>query len=199
MEVKNNDLEDYARPEGVEVKVSAGRINILGLLFALFIMIAGAFLFNYVWGTMSSYEAGYDLGRFIRLQVFGFKGLIISLGCFSGYILFQYLTLYWFSGRDRRALHWNTDLKSIGFLLMKPLALKYYRIALLLPFFVMGVLPLIHGFCTGNILFYFIGMFCIICSSADCYYFWKLRSFNDEDKIVDGDESFSATIIKGSY
>lgn len=69
----------------------------------------------------------------------------------------------------------------------------------LTPFVLIGLLPFIHGLCTGNDVCFFIGVFCIVGSGADCYYFWKLRTFNGDDKIVDGDESLSATIIKGSY
>ena len=58
---------------------------------------------------------------------------------------------------------------------------------------------MIHGFSTGNSAVYFTGIFCVVASAADCYYFWKLRSFDSDDKIVDGDESLSATIIKGTY
>ena len=67
------------------------------------------------------------------------------------------------------------------------------------PFVLIGLLPFIHGLCTGNDVCFFIGVFCIVGSGADCYYFWILRSFNGNDKIVDGDESLSATIIKNSY
>ncbi len=199
METKERNVEEYARPEGVEVKVSTGRITVLGLFWGIMIVIVGVLLFNFIWGDTSSYNTGYELGRSVRVDALSSKGFLIMFLCFLGYISLQYLFLYWFSGRDRHALRWNTDWKSCGFLLAKPLPLKYYRVALLLPFFIMGLLPLIHGFCTGNNCFYFIGLFCIICSSGDCYYFWKLRSFNDNDKIIDGDESFNATIIKGTY
>ena len=199
MEVKNNDLEEYARPEGVEVKVSTGRITTLGILSMFILMIVSALLFNYVWGEVSSYRSGYELGHATRFEAFTLKGLLIMLFCALGSILLQYIALYCFSGRDYRALRWNMDWKSWGFLLTKPMALKYYRIALLLPFFVLGLFPMIHGFSTGNSAVYFTGIFCVVASAADCYYFWKLRSFGDNDKIVDGEKPYNATIIKGTY
>lgn len=199
METKEKNLDEYTHPEGVEVKVSTARITVLGVLFLIVLLIAGGLLFNYVWGGVSSYSAGYELGQSLRLHVICSEGFAIMVFCFLGYTLLQYGLLYWFSGRDRRALRWNVDWKTLGFLLTKPLALKYYRVVLLTPFVVMGLFPMIHGLCTGNMVFYFIGTFSVVASTADCYYFWKFRSFSGDDKIVDGNESLSATIIKASY
>ena len=199
METKEMNLEGYAHSEGVEVKVSAARVNITILLYLFFFVVGAVVLFNYIWGDGSSYGAGYELGNIARLQALSVKGAIIMALCCLVYTLLQYGLLYWFTGKDRRALHRNADWKSLGFLVKKPLLLKYYRIALLTPFVLIGLLPFIHGLCTGNDVCFFIGVFCIVGSGADCYYFWKLRSFNGNDKIVDGDESLSATIIKNSY
>ncbi len=199
METKEMNVEECAHPQGVEVKVGAARFNVTLLFFIVAFVAVGAILFNYVWGDALSYDAGYELGSLVRLQALSIKGAIIMFLCCLVYILIQYGLLYWFSGKDRQALLWNTDWKSWGFLLKKPLLLKYYRIVLLSPFILLGIFPMIHGFSTGNSAVYFTGMFCVLCSSADCYYFWKLRSFDSNDKIVDGDESLSATIIKGTY
>ena len=191
METKESNLEKYVLPKGVVVKMSANRIMVIALFSALILGIMGGLFFYYVWGEASSDRSGFE--------VFSLKGNLIMILCIAGYILLQYMALYCFSGRDYRVLRWNMDWKSWGFLLTKPLALKYYRIVLLLPFFVLGLLPVIHGFCTGNRMIYFIGIFCILCSSGDCYYFWQLSSFDDNDKIVDGERSYDATIIKGTY
>lgn len=150
METKEMNLEGYAHSEGVEVKVSAARVNITILLYLFFFVVGAVVLFNYIWGDGSSYGAGYELGNIARLQALSVKGAIIMALCCLVYTLLQYGLLYWFTGKDRRALHWNTDWKSLGFLVKKPLLLKYYRIALLTPFVLIGLLPFIHGLCTGN-------------------------------------------------
>lgn len=190
------NLVEYARPEGVEVKIGTARITVIGLVFMLVVLVAGYLLFNYVWGD---YSAGYGMGHYFLYTVCSLNGISVMILCAVLYILIQYGLTYWFSGQDRKALRMNCDNKTVGFLLVKPMALKYYRIVLLTPFFLMGLLPAIHGFCSGNMDAYIVGLFCITASVADCYYFWKLRSFSSNDKIVDGKESLSATIIKESY
>lgn len=196
MKTKEMNLEKYTHPEGVEVKVSAARVNVTMLVALFFFVIGGVVLFNYIWGDGSSYDAGHKLGNIARLQALSIKGAIIMALCCVVYILLQYGLLYWFTGKDCQALRWNTDWKSWGFLVIKPLPLRYYRMTLLAPFVLIGLLPFIHGLCTGYDVCFFIGVFCIMASGADCYYYWKLRSFSGNDKIVDGKESLSATILK---
>lgn len=199
MKTKEMNLEEYTHPEGVEVKVSAARVNITMLIFLFFFVISGVVLFNYIWGDGSSYGVGHELGDIAKIRMLSTISAIIMGLCCIVYTLLQYSLLYWFAGKDRRSLRWNTDWKSWGFLVMKPLPLKYYRMTLLAPFVLMGLLPFIHGLCTGNDICYFIGVFCIMASGADCYYYWKLRPFSSNDRIVDGKESLSATIIKETF
>lgn len=66
METKERNVEDYARPEGMEVKVSTGRITVLGLSWGILIVIVGVLLFNFIWGGASSYNAGYELGGGVK-------------------------------------------------------------------------------------------------------------------------------------
>ncbi|MBC8600771.1 DUF3267 domain-containing protein [Parabacteroides acidifaciens] len=194
MDTKDKRLEEYIHPEGMEVKMKAGWINGRGVVLILMVVIIGSWLFNYIWGKGSAFDSGHQLGYAIK-----YIGIVCILFGFAGYILIQYAVLYYFSGRDRHALQWKMDQGTWRFLLVKPMALKYYRVALLLPFLVMGLLPMLHGFCMGNPLVYYFGGYCLICSSNDFWYFLKLRSFKDEDKIVDGKRSFNATIIKETY
>ena len=50
METKEMNLEGYAHSEGVEVKVSAARVNITILLYLFFFVVGAVVLFNYIWG-----------------------------------------------------------------------------------------------------------------------------------------------------
>ena len=77
METKEMNLEGYAHSEGVEVKVSAARVNITILLYLFLYVVGAVVMFNYIWGDGSSYGAGYELGNIARLQALSVKGAII--------------------------------------------------------------------------------------------------------------------------
>lgn len=169
--------------EGTEIRISTGRVTMIGVITTILILTGGLLAYTYIWGTVESISG---IWRYTLL------GLV-------GYLLLQILLLLIFLKGNYRALGFTTDWRSWGPLCKAPIALKYYRVALAVPTIVFGVIPSIHGFCTGNIHCFVTGIVLVAAGCGDYLYLWKLRHFNDEDKIQDGNASFRATIIKGSY
>lgn len=198
MEKPNIDTEALSRPDGVEVKLSAKGINIRALFLFIALFMVGATLFVYIWGEFSAYGVGYELGSVFR--GYRFQKLMLRLFVLSFiYIFLQAGILYWFSGKDRKAFRWQSSWSAIGFYLKRPIALKYYRVSLLLPGILLGLLPTIHGFCTGTGGIYYLGLYMLLCASADVTFWYKLRAFDDEDLLLAGKKPFEATIIKRNY
>ena len=147
MEKKEANKEPFNRPDGVEVKLTAKSINIRGFLFFFILFLIGSYLFVYVWDEPSSYSAGRLLGTSVK----GISSPQVMLCIFLlllFYILIQAGILYWFSGKDKKLLHWHFDWTGVGFSLTRPIPLKFYRVSLLLPGILLGVMPAIHVFCT---------------------------------------------------
>lgn len=74
METKERNVGEYARPEGVEVKVSTGRITGIIFLSMFILVIVSALLYNYIWGEVSSYRSEYELGHAVRFEAFTLRG-----------------------------------------------------------------------------------------------------------------------------
>lgn len=132
MEKKEANKEPFNRPDGVEVKLTAKSINIRGFLFFFILFLIGSYLFVYVWDEPSSYSAGRLLGTAVK----GISSPQVMLCIFLllvFYILIQAGILYWFSGKDKKLLHWHFDWTGVGFSLTRPIPLKFYRVSLLLP------------------------------------------------------------------
>lgn len=183
METKDKRMEEYIPSGGVEVKAPMGKRR-LWIVFCFVLLIMSLMLFDYIWG-----ESKYSTG--------GVGGLFLM--CVT-YISFQFLLLYFFTGRDIRALRFRIHWGITGVLLKKPMLLKYYRVMLVLPATVLGVLPSIHGLCTGNPTCYAVGLVLFYAGAmGDFVYLWKLRHFSGEDMIVDGEEPYSAIVFKGTY
>ena len=188
----------FIRPDGVEVKLTAKSINIRGFLFFFILFLIGSYLFVYVWDEPSSYSAGRLLGTSVK----GISSPQVMLCIFLllvFYILIQAGILYWFSGKDKKLLHWHFDWTGVGFSLTRPIPLKFYRVSLLLPGILLGVMPAIHGFCTGEANIFFLGLFGILGGTGDFLFWYSLRAFDDEDLLLAGKKAFQATIIKRNY
>lgn len=198
MEKKDTTSENINHPDGVEVKLSTKAITIRGLIVFLALLIIGSLLFVFVWDEFSSYNVGFQIGTFAKLFT-SWEVILIIITGLAIYILLQAGILYWFGGKDKKFLHWQFDWKGAGFYLSRPIALKYYRVVLLLPSILLGLLPIIHGFCIGNASIFYIGMYGIMIASGDIYFWYKLRPFDEEDLLLTHGDFFNATIIKRNY
>ncbi len=195
MEDKTMNTETFKHPEGVEVKLSGKSINIRGIIWMLVLFIIGSNLFVYIWEDFSIFNVGYQLGH-----IFSHRWISLSIILyFTGYTFLQAGIIYWMSGKKLKSLRWHFDWTSAGFYPAHPIALKYYRVFLLLPAIVLGLLPTIHGFCTGSSTFFYLGLFGLVTGSADITFWYKLRTFDDEDLLLAGKKGFQATIIKRNY
>ena len=167
--------------DGMEIKLSGKRLNLTALLVTLPLFIGGLIAFDFIWGNQPT-----------EGSVF-----LLLVGSFLIYIVLQLVLYMLFTKGNFRAIKLSMNWKGCGFLYREPIALKYYRVTLLVPVILLGLIPAIHGFCTGYFECFIAGIFIIVGASGDCMFFWKLRHFDDEDRIKDGDETYAATIIKG--
>ncbi|MCD8181937.1 MAG: hypothetical protein LUE99_01280 [Bacteroides sp.] len=195
---KETKTEVLNHSEGVEVRLTAKGINIRAIILLFVLLLAGTLLFVYIWGEFSAYGVGYEIGGAAK-KFTNEKASLAIISIFAIYIFLQAGILYWFGGKDRKALHWQLNLTAAGFYLARPIALKYYRVALLLPGILLGVPPTIHGFCTGNAHIFYLGLLGILSASGDATFWYKLRTFDDEDLLLANKGIFQVTIIKRNY
>lgn len=194
---KDNSIhtESVNHPEGVEVKLSTKSSATVAFIWALVIFMLGTFFFIYIWGDFTAYNVGFNTSHFFSKH--GLLPFIIPYLLI--YVLIQAVILYFMCGRRLKSLRWHLDWSGVGFSPAHPLALKYYRVVLLLPGILLGLLPALHGFCVGDTLVFYLGLYGIMCTSTDIAFWYKLRPFDDEDLLLAGKKSYKATVIKRNY
>ena len=111
----------------------------------------------------------------------------------------QNVLLYLFTMRDYRSIRFISNWVGFFWIINKPIALKFYRETLVIPSLLLGWLPALHGFCTGSFGWFALGLWGIACAFLDYFFLWRLRPFNDEDKIVNVKQNFAIQIIKQGY
>ena len=183
-----------AQPDGMEVKINPGRISFYTVVFYLLVMFASSVLYIFIWEEFSVY----NLGHYIGLH-WGRGILRLLLIIFVLYILAGSLVSYFISRRSLKGIRWHCDWKSAGFYPSRAVPLKHYRLLLLLPGILLGVLPVLHGFCTGNATAYVFGIISLLCCSSDFTMWYKLCPFDDEDLFQPGKNTFQGTVIRRNY
>jgi len=76
-----------------------------------------------------------------------------------------------------------------------PIPLKIYRISLLLPLIVMGIIPLIIGFILINFKIFTIGIIFIWAASGDIYIYYLLKNIESNTKILDHSEKVGCYVL----
>ena len=85
----------------------------------------------------------------------------------------------------------NLFLHQLLFRLFSPIRMWQYRITCLLPFLLLGILPLIYGMTSGNYDVTRFGILLAVMSFDDLYILWQLRSFGGDSYITDKSEGLN--------
>lgn len=180
---------------GIEVKLNTKSTNLWVFVIFLLLLFSGSLLYCHVWEEFSAFNVGYFIGSFWRGYIWQ-----MTLLAFAANILSGYLILYFCNGRQTKTIRLYSSWRSgVGYYSTHPVSLKWYRLFLLLPAIVWGVLPFLHGFCTGNKTVYAFGIFSLACAVGDVRLFWKLRPFDDEDLYQAEGKPFEGTVIRRNY
>ena len=162
-----------------EVRLATGRLNLIA---------------NYIWEGFSAYSSGYLLGS-ILYQYF-WETLLCA---FLANLLLNYLLFYFLNGRKAKNIGFIANWAGVAFYTKRPLPLKFFRLVLLLPAILLGALPAVHGFCTGQPVVYFFGLMSLAAAIGDLMLWYKVRPFDDDDLAQGGKGPFAVTITRRNY
>jgi hypothetical protein len=175
----NNDLTESLQiakyiNEGFEViykPISLLKINILGFIIALVLIIPMYFLYKFIWGApIINYVIPIEVGIIARVMIDGFIFLIILIANIIVHELIHGITLNLFChGKWRNNIKisvlWNVLTPYC--ICLKPLPISHYLIGGLMPFIISGIGLSIPGFCFGLDAFTLLGFANIFFASGD--------------------------------
>ena len=166
-----------------EVRLATGRLNLIATIIVLLILILGSLLYDYIWEGFSAYSSGYLLGSILYQY-------------FWETLLCAFLVL---NGRKAKNIGFIANWAGVAFYTKRPLPLKFFRLVLLLPAILLGALPAVHGFCTGQPVVYFFGLMSLAAAIGDLMLWYKVRPFDDDDLAQGGKGPFAVTITRRNY
>ena len=159
----------------VELRIKGGSVYFFaGLAVCIGVILS----YEYVWGDFT--------------YKFPLKGLWGALASVLIYYLVQYL-FTWMYIRDRKTYRWT---KQGDCLWLKPFTLKQYRINQMVPFVLLGYLPLFFGFCSGYPALFSCGLLYSTLSVIMIFRLWQLRAFANRDLICNKEDEKEVFIIQ---
>ena len=78
----------------------------------------------------------------------------------------------------------------------EPLTVRHYRIVLLAPLFILGIIPTIIGLIIGHNGIYGFGLLFILAAGGDLIIFWKLRNENKNTLVLDSPDKCGCVIYE---
>ena len=191
MKTSESTLSSPLQPGSIEVKLSLGKLSLKMLFLYIVFMFAGSAAYVYIWEDPSAY--GYV--NYI-IEFWSPYALTSLLFVFLIYIPLQAFLLFEANGRKWKELRWRCNWAGAGFYSRCPVVLKKFRVTLLLPGILLGVLPTLHGFCSGHSFAYIFGLVGIVCSISDFFFFYNLRPFHDDDLYQAGRNELQGKVIR---
>ena len=182
-------------PNGTEVNIQIKKTHRIEFFFLLLALYIGAVLYSYIWEDLLADGVGYHPTSLTETPMY----FLIFICTPLAYYLFQYLLLLFLSGWNTKAVRFASLWSDSGAYSSRPLPLKRHRLFLLLPGVLIGLLPLVHGFCMENKGVYLFGIGCLILAINDVRLFWKLRPFDGEDLFHMGKKTYQGTVIRRNY
>jgi len=77
-----------------------------------------------------------------------------------------------------------------------PVTVQLYRIALIMPGIILGILPSVYGIITGNSLILFWGLVFILAAGGDLLVLWLIRKVSIDEYVLDHPKKAGCYIIK---
>lgn len=190
MKAIDQQWEAAGRPGSIEIKISPLRFNAWCIVFLILLMVAGTALFVGLHGRPTAYDWGHILGTFFSYHFLLMLPAIVAL-----YLALDALMLWLMTDRDRRSLHWHCDAVAIGFYSDHPIRLDYFRLILLAPTILLGLVPAVCGLLTGHAYCYAWGLWSIACALFDLNLFYRLRHYPNNTYYLSSSKSYTGWVI----
>jgi len=160
-----------------EYALSIGLIHLYSGILTFLLVVVFLLCFSFLW----DYETFINGATYILHH---FNSIFILFGGILLHQLIHALTASRFTTKGFNSLKFNLRLKILPYYNCKePLMVNQYKIVLLMPIIILGIIPLIFAFISGNAIIFIYGLFFVSFSSTDLILLFLLRRAKSEDRI----------------
>jgi hypothetical protein len=176
-----------------EITVEAGKANVMSILIPILPMIILALPFYFFWKG--------NYGKSFGNITYGTKTAIILGSIIFGLIIHELIHgLTWsvFTTKGLKSIKFGVIWKILTPYChcLEPLKVWQYMLGSIMPFFMMGVLPSLAAYLTGNLFLLIYGMIFTLAAGGDLLLIWMLRKENRTDRVMDHPGKMGCIIYK---
>lgn len=170
-----------------DLSVSIAKANVYGFLFGALPAILIARLYLWLWGYEGIRDGFFLVSGADSLFVFYAAALAVLLCGTVAHELIHGLAWAYFSGRPLRSIRFGFQLKTLTPYAhsKEPMQARAYRIGVVMPGLLLGLLPSLIGLATGNGWLTLFGLFFALAAGGDLLVLWLIRKVGPESLVED--------------
>jgi hypothetical protein len=165
-----------------EYTLSGRKANLFGLLFLLPVIALYGLPFFLIWRPSTSYLLSEESKTLIRYAIdHKWWCLLIILFSIVLHEAIHGVCMAFYAPNGWKSVSFGFNLKALApyAYCKEPLTPKAYRICLVMPAVILGDIPALVGWCTGNILWLLYGILFLWAAAGDIIILWMSRNIKD--------------------
>jgi len=180
---------------GIDLSISLLKANIFSLPIVLLSIAVTYLPFRFFWGIDNLFAEFSGSKNFLLLLVFFFVGIVL-------HELIHAVSWRLFAKIPFSRIKFGFNVKSLSPYAHcgEPVTAKVYRMALVAPAILLGIIPVAISFVTGSVWFFILGELFTITASGDFLIFWLIRKVKNEQLVADHPERAGCkVVVKSGY
>jgi len=175
----------------IDLSIPLWKANIYSFPIFILSLIVTVFPYSFLWGTEKVYSQFSSTSNFLLLILIFFVGIIL-------HEIIHAISWVTFAKIPFSKIKFGFNLKSLSPYAHcgEAVTAKVYRIALLTPAIILGLIPILISFVSGSVWFFVTGLLFTVTACGDFLIFWLIRKVRNDQLVADHPERAGCKVVE---
>ena len=177
-----------------DLSIPLWKANIYSFPIFILSLIITVFPYSFLWGTERVYSKFSSTSNFLLLILIFVIGIVL-------HELIHAISWVTFAKIPFSKIKFGFNVKSLSPYAHcgEPVTAKVYRIALLTPAIILGIIPISISFVSGSVWFFVAGLLFTVTACGDFLIFWLIRKVKNNQLVADHPERAGCKVVEERY
>lgn len=187
---------NYSSPQIIkDLSVSMFRASLASVIFAIPLAIVSAVPYLFIWGMNPLTLAVGEISKNY------FAAIILLLAGILFHELIHGVSWMLFGKKPAKSIRYGFNWKSLAAYAHcnEPMSVSTYRLSIIMPGLLLGVLPVVAALITGNPYLMLFGLLFTVAASGDMFILWLLRRETPDSLVMDHPTNAGCMLVEDSF
>ena len=184
-------MSDEITDEEIDLSIPLWKANIYSFPIFILSLLVTVQPYSFLWGTEKVYSQFSSTSNFLLLILIFFVGIIL-------HEIIHAISWVTFAKIPFSKIKFGFNLKSLSPYAHcgEAVTAKVYRIALLTPAIILGLIPILISFVSGSVWFFVTGLLFTVTACGDFLIFWLIRKVRNDQLVADHPERAGCKVVE---